>query len=87
MDASWPFLLVSLAVLLALAAMILTNRKKEPQEGVSPLAGLAFILVVAGILFGEDRILGYLLLGAGVLLALIDIFRRQGRRSLSSVKG
>jgi hypothetical protein len=45
-------------------------------------AFLALPLVLAGILFGENRLIGYGLMGAGVLLAVIDIiirYRNQGK--------
>jgi hypothetical protein len=32
--------------------------------------------VLAGILFGENRLVGYALLGIGVILAVIDIVRK-----------
>jgi hypothetical protein len=33
----------------------------------------AFLLIISGIVFGDNRLIGYSLLGAGVLLAIIDI--------------
>jgi hypothetical protein len=38
------------------------------------LAGLAWAFVLAGIIFGEDRLIGYGLMGVGVVLAVIDVF-------------
>jgi hypothetical protein len=43
---------------------------------------LAFPLIIAGIVFGENRFIGYGLIGAGILLAFIDIiirYRNQGK--------
>ena len=38
-------------------------------------------LLLAGILFGEERPIGYGLLGIGVVLAVIDIFIQHKKRS------
>jgi hypothetical protein len=44
------------------------------------LASLAFGFVVAGIVFGNDnRLIGYGLMGIGVLLAVLDIFRNRNK--------
>lgn len=64
---------VVLAITVLLVFFIARNRKKAK---LTPLAGLAFGFVLAGILFGEDRLIGYSLLGIGVILAVIDMFNR-----------
>jgi hypothetical protein len=51
--------------------------KTRPSRG----AFLAFPLIVAGILFGENRLIGYGLMGAGILLAFIDIVVRYKNRA------
>jgi hypothetical protein len=38
-------------------------------------AALGGTLVILGIVFGEDRLIGYSFIGAGVLLAIISIIR------------
>ena len=43
---------------------------------LTPLAGVAFALIVAGLVFGEHPVLRYGLIGAGVALAVLDIVRR-----------
>jgi len=42
---------------------------------LSPLAGLAFGFVLAGIFFDSNRFLGYGLIGVGVILAIIDMLK------------
>jgi uncharacterized membrane protein len=37
------------------------------------MAGLAFGFIIAGVGFGENRLLGYGLFGTGIILAIIDI--------------
>jgi hypothetical protein len=38
-------------------------------------ATLGSALVILGIVFGEDRLIGYSFIGAGVLLSIISIIR------------
>jgi hypothetical protein len=47
---------------------------EKTEEKLSKLAALSFAFIIAGIIFGEDRLIGYGLLGAGVLLAVVDIY-------------
>lgn len=76
MDAPLPYVVISIVALLILAVLAYATGKSGRPQRLTPLAGLAFALVLAGILFGEDRILGYGLMGLGVLLALIDIINK-----------
>jgi hypothetical protein len=59
-------------IVVILLAFVSSRDKR--QNRLTPLAGLAFTFIIAGILFGENRILGYGLMGIGVLMAVIDIF-------------
>jgi hypothetical protein len=59
-------------IVVILLAFVSSRDKR--QNRLTPLAGLAFTFIIAGILFGENRILGYGLMGVGVLMAVIDIF-------------
>lgn len=43
---------------------------------LSRLAGLAFAFVIAGVFLGGKPMVGYSLIGLGVILALIDIFQQ-----------
>jgi len=51
-------------------------RGKKAENRITPLASLAFAFVLAGIIFGEDRLVGYGLMGIGVILAVADILNR-----------
>jgi hypothetical protein len=77
MESSRIFIAVALVVLLVIYLVIYFLKGKRSGARLSPLAGLAFGFVLAGILFGENRLVGYGLMGIGVLLALVDIFRKQ----------
>lgn len=74
MSTSQTYIAISILILLLIALVIFfVGRRGKRKTGLSPLAGLAFGFILAGILFGEEQILGYGLLGLGVLLAVIDI--------------
>ena len=74
MNASQIFILISIIVLAIIAMVVILRRKK--QKPLSKLAALAFSFVIAGIVFGDDRLIGYSLMGAGVILAVIDIVKK-----------
>ena len=73
MNTQLPFITLSVVVLLIVASLVFFVGKKERKSRLSPLASLAFGFIMAGILFGENRLLGYALMGVGVIVAVIDI--------------
>ncbi len=81
MEASQIYILISIIVLLIVAILVFFIRKNKKQRNVfTPLAGLAFGFILAGIVFGNDRLVGYSLMGIGVLLAVIDMFRKSKKK-------
>jgi EamA domain-containing membrane protein RarD len=46
------------------------------QRRLTPLTGLALACVVCGIVFTEERVVGYAFFLVGILLAIIDAVRR-----------
>ncbi len=80
MSASQIFIALSIAILAAIALLVFVVGRRRKENRLTPLAGLAFGFVVAGVVFGDDRLIGYSLLGIGVLLAVIDVFRRSKNR-------
>jgi len=79
MDASQIYILVSI---LALAAIIfilfLTIGKKHKK--ISTLTYLAFMFIIAGIIFGDSKYIGYSLMGVGVALAIVDIILKERKK-------
>jgi hypothetical protein len=73
MNTSQIYIAVSIAVLAVVALLVFFVSKNRKENRLTPLAGLAFGFVLAGILLGNDRLIGYSLLGVGVLLAVIDM--------------
>ena len=80
MNISLIFIVASILVLLVVSflAFFVSGSKKENR--LTPLAGIAFGFILAGILFGSDRVIGYTLLGVGVVFAIVDIVNRSKRR-------
>jgi uncharacterized membrane protein len=74
------FIALSVVVLVAIVVLVFIVGRRRKQNRLSPLAGLAFGFVLAGIIFGDDRLIGYSLLGIGVMLAVVDILRRSRSR-------
>ena len=64
---------LSLVVLAIIAFLVFFLSKNKWEKTLTPLAGLAFGFILAGILFGDTRLVSYSLMGIGVILAVIDI--------------
>ena len=76
MATSLAYVAISIVVLAVVAVLVFLVRGKRAENRITPLAGLAFAFVVAGILFGEDRLVSYGLMGIGIVLAVADIVNR-----------
>jgi hypothetical protein len=70
------YIVISIVVLAVIALLVFVVGKKGRGQRLTPLASLAFAFVLAGILFGENRLVGYGLMGVGVVLAIVDIFNK-----------
>jgi RsiW-degrading membrane proteinase PrsW (M82 family) len=81
MESSQIYILISIIVLLIIAVILFFVKKNRKQKPLSPLAGLAFGFIIAGIVFGDNRLIGYSLMGIGVFLAIIDIFVKVGKNT------
>jgi hypothetical protein len=76
MDASQVWIVASLAVLAAVALLVFRAGRAGKRNRLTPLAGLALGFVMAGLVFGDDRWLGYGLFAIGVILAVVDMVKR-----------
>jgi len=65
---------ISIIALVLLVVFLLRGRGKQYKKP-SNLAVLGMSLVVLGIIFGDDRLIGYSFMGVGVLLSVIDAIR------------
>jgi len=78
MNTSQIYIVVSIAAFVLVLILFLAGRKKGKK--LTPFLGLAWALVLAGIIFGENRLIGYSFIGAGVVLAVIDVYITPRRR-------
>lgn len=75
MNAVSIYLVILIFAGLAIMLNLMVVYKKQ-KKGISRVAGFAFAFVIAGIFLGGQRLLGYSLLSAGVILAIIDIIQK-----------
>jgi MFS-type transporter involved in bile tolerance (Atg22 family) len=80
MNISQIYIVISIVVLLLVALLVYFTSRNKKSGTFSPLAGLAFGFILAGLFFGERRAIGYSLLGFGVVLAVVDIIRQSRSR-------
>jgi hypothetical protein len=73
---------VVVIVLVALIALLAGRGKKG--KALTALTCLAMAFVLAGILFGGNRLVGYGLMGIGVLLTVVDLVRKVGNKTVES---
>ena len=76
MNMTVPYIVISVGSLLILGMLAYASLKSGRPTRLTPLAGLAFAFVLAGIVLGEQRLIGYGLIALGVVLALIDIWHK-----------
>jgi hypothetical protein len=76
MNASTSYILISIFAFLIVAVMVFFLSRNKQDNHLTPMAGLAFGFIVAGILFGENRFFGYGLMAVGVIIAVVDIFMK-----------
>ena len=69
---------ISIAALVVIMVLLLISRRRRKQLlNPSNLFVLGMSFVVLGIIFGDERVIGYLFLGIGVLLSVIDAIRNR----------
>ena len=67
---------ISIIALVVIVVLLLISRRKGNQLlNPSNLLILGMSFVVLGIIFGDERVIGYSFIGVGVLLSVIDAIR------------
>ncbi|MCX6749781.1 MAG: hypothetical protein NTW17_03510 [Candidatus Pacearchaeota archaeon] len=79
MDASEIYILIMIVSLLLIAILFFVVKRKNPEK-LTPLASISFAFVLGGILFGDERLIGYSLMGIGIILAIADIYKRSKKK-------
>lgn len=70
-----PSQIYVLVVILFLALVFISINNSKPKR-LSVLASVAFGLIVAGIVFGDNRSISYSLLAVGIILSAIDAYMK-----------
>jgi hypothetical protein len=69
---------ISIIALVVIVVLLLISRRKGKQFlNPSNLLILGMSLVILGIIFGDNRLIGYPLIGVGVLLSVIEAIRNR----------
>ena len=76
MNSSQIYIAIAIITLLIIVVLLFVVGKSGKGRPLSPLAGVAFAFILAGILFSTNRLVGYGLMGVGVVLAVVDIIRK-----------
>ena len=76
MNNSQMYIVVAIIVLAVIALLVFVVGKKGSEKKLTPFASFAFAFVLAGFLFGENRLAGYGLMGIGLILAFIDMVNK-----------
>jgi len=79
MGASQIYILVSVVTLFVIALLFFLNRKKK-QKRLSNLTVSSFIFVISGLIFGENRLISYGLIGTGLVIAVMDIILNKRKK-------
>lgn len=80
MNISQIYIAISIVVLAVVVFLIFFVNKNRKENRLTPLAGLAFGFVLAGLFVGDNRFIGYGLMGVGVLLAVVDMFNKSKQK-------
>ena len=76
MSSSLPYILIALISIVIVAVLVFLSGKNRETNRLTPLAGLAFGFIVAGLIFGGNSIMSYAFLLLGIVVAVIDIILR-----------
>jgi uncharacterized membrane protein len=80
MNISQIYIAVSIIALAVVALLVFFVNKNRKENRLTPLASLAFTFAVLGVVFSDDRLIGYSLMGVGLLLAIVDMYNRSKQK-------
>jgi len=70
------FYIIVVIIIFLILFMVFCVTASPKNKRLSPLATLAFILILIGLLFEGNRLIGYGLIGVAIILSVADIFRK-----------
>ena len=76
MNASQIHIVLSVAILVVVALLVFFVARSKQEKMLTPITVLAFGFVLTGMLFGNNRLFNYSMMGIGVILAVVDMIRK-----------
>lgn len=76
MDLSQPYVWIAIIALIIVALLVFIIKRGRVNK-MTPLASLAFVFIILGVIFGENKWTGYSLIGVGVILSIIDVILKR----------
>ena len=74
------YIVILVLVLAIIAILVFVVNKNKQEQKFTPLAGLGFGFILAGLFFGDKRLIGYSLIGIGVILAIVDMIKKKAAK-------
>lgn len=74
------YIIIAVLALIALLGAIFLLGNRRMSQRLTPLASIAMVLVISGVAFGDNRAVGYGLMGVGILVAVADIVIKRRTR-------
>jgi hypothetical protein len=72
MERSTIYFSVAFVAIILIGRVLFLNRKDRNKTPISPLRGLAFVVILVSLFFGQSSLLVYPVMGFGLLLILAD---------------
>ena len=73
MDLPWILIVLTVLIILLAIVFFVKKVKNKKREKITPLTSLAFVFIIAGIVFNDPRAISYSLFGIAVIISIIDI--------------
>jgi heme/copper-type cytochrome/quinol oxidase subunit 4 len=71
-----PLYIAVAIISLAVISILFFKVGKKKENRLSRLASISFAFVIAGIIFGDYRLVGYSLIGVGIVIAVVDMIKK-----------
>ena len=72
-------MILAVLALIVLLYLFFFKTGQRPKK-LSKLAAIAFLLILAGLFIKSGRVLSYILIAAGIILALVDAYSKHQNR-------
>lgn len=86
METSQIYVIIAIVALAILCAVIFFARKNKKRNQLTPLTGLAFGFIIAGILFADSGRWTYSFFGVAIILAVIDMVMKMKKAKVERPK-